>query len=235
MKATIKPALAAALMGALGAAALALRAALYAAALDEKGLLLRGHPLGTLIALTAAAALVITLLAAANREHSQGYPPAIRGIGAFLFSAGIAFSVIAGGFPDAPAALALRLLGLAAALALAWTGIQELKAAPGCFLCRVLVCVYSALYLVARYQIWSANPQIQDYVFSVLGCAALALFAYFHAARLISPRYPRRCLAAGLLAGYFCLGAVYRAQDPLVFLGAALWALTQASTSREVN
>ena len=235
MKITVKPTHAAALAGVLGAAALALRTALYAVALDEKGLLLRGHPLGILIGLTAAAALAITLLAAANPEHTQGYSAPIRAIGAFLFSAGIAFSVIAGGFPEAPAALALSLLGLAAALALAWSGIQDLKATPGGFLCRVLICIYSALYLVVRYQIWSANPQVQDYVFSVLGCAALALFAYFHAAQEVSPRHPRRYFAAGLLAGYFCLGSVCRAQDPLVFLGAALWALTQSPTPREVN
>jgi membrane protease YdiL (CAAX protease family) len=69
------------------------------------------------------------------------------------------------------------LMGIAAAAALAFTGLCRLKGLRPTFLFHTLICLNFVVRLISHYQIWCADPQLQDYCFQLLGtvCATFAL------------------------------------------------------------
>ena len=53
-------------------------------------------------------------------------------------------------------------------------------------------CLFFLVHIVTRYQLWSANPQMQDYVFALLGAMALMFFGFYEASQAAdcgNPRY----------------------------------------------
>jgi hypothetical protein len=102
----------------------------------------------------------------------------------------------------------------------------RLKGVRPFFACHGCVCVYFCAHLVKCYGIWSANPQFQDYVFSMLACACLALFAYQQTAMDTDMGEGMLQYTLGLLAGYLGIAALYGAQYPWLYLAGSIWALT---------
>ena len=224
------------LMLILGAAAFALRLGLYGVAVDVKGLLLRGHPLEWgLIALTGAA-MLLAVLAAWKQEKSgsaaTGFGNLVAAVGNVAAGAGILVTVLTGESIQAGyLALAWQYLGLIAPGCLLLAGITRALGKRPFFLLYVAACLFFLVHIVTRYQLWSANPQLQDYVFALLGAMALMFFGFYEASQEAGCGDSRMKLGMGLAAIYLCCAELARSSCPALYLGGILWVLTELVTA----
>lgn len=215
-----------------GTAALALRKALYATAVDARGLLLRNHPLEiALLVLTAGVLIRIALTARKQKEAScyeeidtASLPAAMGNVAA---GAGILVTVLTaqpgmGSYLES----AWRLLGMAAPVCFLLAGLARMLGKKPFFLLHVVVCLFFVVHIVSRYQLWSGHPQMQDYVFSLLGAMALMFFGFYTAALEADCGSRRMALGMGLAAIYLCLAELARSSCPWLYLGGIVWALT---------
>lgn len=223
-----------------GALALVLRWALYALAVDEKGLLPVVHPLEALLwVLTAAAAAFLIFrvrkLDGSNR-YTDNFGPSLPALaGAWAMAAGILATVLTADAAYAsPMSLLWKVTGFLSVPALVLTGLARKQGKRPLFLFHFVVCVHFALHMVSRYQSWSGNPQLQDYFYSLFGIVLLMLFAFYQAAFDVGSGKRRMQLAIGLLAAYCCLAALAHTECPALYLGGGVWTLTGLCTQSPV-
>ena len=214
----------------LGMAAFLLRVLLYGMAVDVKGLLLRHHPLE--IALTVLTVLVLLAVAAAARLMNPGPRKESASLAAAFGTVAAASGILTTVLTTNPGmggylAIAWRYLGLAAPVCLLLAGFaRALGKRPG-FLLYVVACLFFVLHIVTRYQMWSGNPQMQDYVFSLLGAMALMFFGFYRAAWYADCGSLRMSAGTGLAAIYLCTAELARSSCPVLYLGGILWVLTE--------
>lgn len=215
----------------LGIATVALRYGLYTTGVDEKNLLVPGNVLSVLVwasVLVTALAMVWGFIQGCRRmweDYSE--EPSIRGaLGAVVLSAAIGYTVYVQGMPFQTVEKLSQIVGLLCVPCLLVSAFCRLKGVRPFFACHGCVCVYFCVHLVKCYGIWSANPQFQDYVFSMLACACLALFAYQQTAMDTDMGEGMLQYTLGLLAGYLGIAALYGAQHPWLYLAGSIWALT---------
>ena len=101
------------------------------------------------------------------------------------------------------------------------------------FLLYVAVCMFFLVYIVTQYQLWSANPQMQDYVFALLAAMALMFFGFYEASQEAGCGNSRMKLGMGLAAIYLCLAELARSSCPALYLGGILWVLTELVTAEK--
>lgn len=211
---------------ALGLAALVLRRQLYLTAVDEKGLLVRMHPLSiALLALTAAVCLLVVCTARKTRDEAG--TSSISALGHIAMALGILATVL----PSVPMAgylgIAWRWLGLASPLCLlAAAAASVLKKQPF-FLLHVVPCLFFVVHIVSRYQLWSSNPQMQDYLFALLSTMALAFFSFYKAAEEVDCGNRPMLLTAGLAAVYLCLAELANSGSPALYFSGMIWCLME--------
>lgn len=217
---------------ALGALCLVLRQGLYAAALDEKNLLLRGHPLEWLLWAAVSASVVLILLSlwkqGGSARYEDNFSPSVAGtFGHFLMAASIGITVMISE-PGALGALgaAWKLLGFLSVPLLLWAGLCRLQGKMPFFLIHGILCVFLLMHIMNQYQRWCGNPQLMDYIFPLLGAVMLAFFAYYTAAFEAGCGTRRMHLGTGLLAVLLCTAALSVGEYPFLYLGGISWALT---------
>lgn len=229
-KSNICPVLAAA----LGAVTLALRWRLYASGLDEKNLLVSGHVLNIPIWIIFVVAVAVVVIDAVKKNSAQwedtGTQPDFWGaLGAVALAVAIGWSVCSQGMPFTTVQKMNTLVGILSAFCLLVIAFCAVRAKRPFFLCYGCVCVYFCVHLVMCYGQWSANPQIQDYVFATLACVCIGLFAYQKTAVATGLGNGKLQYALGLLAGYLGIGAMYGMECPWLYPAAGFWALTNLS------
>lgn len=219
--------------GILAAAGYFLRRLAYAGAVDEKNLLVRGHPLMLgLWILTAAALVSVAVLALRKEKGSERYAdnfsadaPAFFGHG--MMAAAVLVTVL---LNDAvmPGRLGLlwKVLGWAAPVGLFLAGFARLRGKVPFFGFYALACLFFAIHVVNHYQAWCSNPQLTDYFFSLMGMVALALFAYQQAAFAADAGERRMLILLGMGAVYLCGTELAASRYPYLYLGGILWCLT---------
>ena len=215
-----------------GIAALFLRKTLYATAVDIKGLLLRNQPLELALTILTIGTLVRIVLAVRKQKGScdyedysaAGIPGAIGNVAA---GAGILITML-NATPGLENYLeyAWKILGYAAPVCLFLTGISRILGKKPFFLLHVVVCLFFVLHIVTRYQTWSGHPQTQDYIFSLLGAMALLFYGFYTAALEAGCGNYRMMRGMGLAAIYLCMAELARSSCPWLYLGGALWTLT---------
>jgi len=220
------------LVAALSAAALVLRRLLYLTAVDGKGLLLRWHPLTVVLTVLTAAAFVMIILAVRKRNGSSAYEDnysagATAALGHVAMALGVLMTVLTN-----PSRVAGHLgtawwwLGLAAPVCLLLAGIARLLGRKPFFLLHMLPCLFFVVHIVNHYQLWSGNPQLQDYVFSLLGTMALTFFSFYTAAAEAGIGNRRMILGMGLTGMYLCFVELAWTAYPMLYLGGILWTAT---------
>ena len=223
-------------MAALGAVLLMLRIWLYAVAVDEKGLLISGHPLDLAVWAVAAVCLAVAVLAVLR--HPQVSAPTVgtvAALGDVAFAVTIAVTVLS---MEQPMTLVEKLrmaMGWLCVPGLGYTAYCRFRSKPVFFGGFAVVCVFFALYLVSSYQLWSSDPQLQNYVFAMLACVTLTVFAYQNAAFAVDMGNEKIWLAAGLLAVCFGIGAVQCSGNGVLMLGISLWAFTGLTALEKEN
>ena len=217
-----------------GLLAMALRALLYATAIDRKGLLMAGHwttwSILILSALTLGAIWLMTREIQGPADYSDCFPAScLQGAGSLLMAGAIlqrAFSLctLTGDRLDLISALA----GFAAALGLLIVGVcRMIPKKPG-FLCHSAVSIFFALQLVSQYRRWSADPQLMDYGFYLAAFICLMLTAYFLAGFEADMPNHRGLVITSMAAAFFCCLALPESGEAALLIPCAFWAFTCA-------
>lgn len=214
-----------------GLAAMGLRAALYAFATDEKGLLIPRHPLEILLwILTAGTAAFLVFQAwlhRGSRKFAANFPASTAAaVGCGCFAAGILVTVLLNRHAQFNDEFARNIAGLLAVPSLTAVAICRHRGKRPVFVFHSVVCLFLVLYTISRYPDWSSLPQLQDSFFCLMSCVLLLLFGYHQTAFDVGMGSRRRTLGYGLLAVFVCLAAVPHSPDPLLFLTGAVWAAT---------
>ena len=221
-----------------GLLALVLRWQLYRSGVDVKGLLVQHHPLGIALMVLTIGVLIRIVLAVRKLETSSDYETYHRAslwsaLGHVAAGAGMLVTVLTGatmmgGYVE----IVWRGLGLAAPVCMLAAGVARALGKRPFFLLYVVACLFLALHTVTRYQFWSGNPQMQDYLFSLLGLLALVFFCYYHAAWDADCGNLRLTLGTGLAAIYFCTAELAVSSGPALYLGGLLWVFAELCSLR---
>ena len=228
MKLRKNPAVLPGLVLLLGLGALGLRLALYRLCVGDKGLLIPGHPLelGVWI-LTGAAALLAVLSGGSPREKRY---PAAEALGELLAAVSILLTLPESIHSLVSALEVIRLaLSAVACVGLGWAAVSRLRGGRPSVLCYGLACMFFAMNVVCCYRGWVSHPQLQDYLFPLVGGLAMMVFAYL---RCVPEKYRTRRVV-GLLGGFLCIAAVAKVSYWPMYLGCGLWMLTNADAPGE--
>ena len=210
----------------------ALRWLLYALTTDAKNLIPLGNPLEILLwVVTAAVAVLICLriIPLRNAENDpdrfcRNLPAALGSLAAAL---GIGVTALQGQTNvTGTLSLVWTVLGFSAAAALAVVSYCRFRGREPFFGMHTLACIFFAMHLVISYRGWSSNPQLMDYVFSLFASLGMMLFAFYHSCLEAGMAKLRLLPLAGLLTAYCCLVALSGSSNFLLYLGGALWSLT---------
>jgi chromate transport protein ChrA len=216
----------------MGLMAMSVRRLLYLTAVDEKNLLVRGHPLGIALMLITAAVLGYILLSAVKEKNSgefaENYRRSIPAAVGHLVMAGGIYVTVSGGTPMMAGYLGIlwKVLGFAAPVCLLLAGVDRLLGKKPFFLLHMIPCLFLMVHIVDHYRFWSSNPQLQDYLFALLGAVALMLFGFYSAAMDADCGNRRMVRGMGLAAVCLCLVETAVSYETVLYAGGVLWALT---------
>ena len=214
----------------LGGVGCGLRWTLYRQTVDSKNLIPVGHPYEWILwAVTALAAVLVIakLWPLHHAEDAKPFRPApVAAVGCVIGAVGILTAVLGDGIQMSGMALVRDLLGILAAAALVAVAVYRWLGREPLFLLHTAVCVFFAVHMVNCYELWSCNPQLMDYIFTLLANVGLLLFAFYHACLEAELPKPRLLGGAGLLTAYCCMVALSGTEFPLLYLCGGIWALT---------
>lgn len=173
----------------LGAGGLgfALRLWLFATGVDQKGLLVAGHPATVLTFILTAAIMAVLFFYTAKTpklSYTEAFPRCRwAAVGNWIAAAGIlaidTAELIAAG--DAMTVVCF-VTGVAAAAGLVYLGICRLQQKQPSMFFHSAVTVYMILHLICQYRSWSPEPQLQTYCFQLFASVLLMLSVYHRTA-----------------------------------------------------
>ena len=214
-------------MAGLGVVGFCLRKGLYAVALDHKNLLLAGHPLQWLLFLVTAAAIALVVIYGMAKEQSKLlWESKLTAAGCLVLAVGILVSLLPEGFAAGGLSRLRFLLGLLAAAAMVAAGVQSFLGKPAFFLLPGLVCIFCAVHMLSCYQSWSSNPQILDYLYTLLSSVGLMLFAYQRSALAADCGSEKLAKLFGCITLFCGLTALSGTEYPWLCLAGSIWAFT---------
>lgn len=125
--------------------------------------------------------------------------------------------------------------GLVAGLCLLVTALHRCMGRKPFFLINGLVCLYLALRLFNRCQIWSNEPQIGIVVFPFLASMAMMLAQYQRVCFDVD--LGKRCWSAlwCLMSVYLCIVSIFSFDQPLFYGLCALWQLADLCSLRPLK
>lgn len=215
----------------------------------DKGGLFPHQPLAwTLLWLLTAAVIVGTVFAVRRLKnpgsYRENYP---RSPIAALCAVPAAVSFLVSGYQQLRGSLGLALpgttavdtvtgiLALVAGLCLLLSAVHRFLGRKPFFLINGLVCLYLAVRLFNRCQLWSNEPQMGIVVFPFLASTALMLSAYHRVCFDVD--LGKRYLSAfwSLLSVYFCVVAMLSFDQPLFYGLCALWQMADLCSLRPLK
>ena len=226
------------LLTAAGLLGLLLRFTLLQTAIDERGLLVAGHwaDIGSWLLTAAMIAVIFFSLrhCTGPTAYNIAFPVSILCcIGSLVASFGFLFSG-ASIVSTVRLAVAEPILRIVAGIALIGVAYCRFMGKKPTFLLHSIVCLYLALRMVCRYQVWSSDPQLQHYAFYLGAHVAMLLGCYQLAAFDAGSGSHRSLWSWALGAVYLCLTAIPGSEDPFFLLCCAFWMLTSLSTGKGV-
>ena len=236
MKKRFKPTNLPALTAIFGLTGLILRWCLYRFCLDEKFLIPAGHPMEILLYLFTAG-VVIFLIAAiwkldGSNKYQDNFAPSFpAAVGHILAAAGILLTVLLNE-PNLEGGIGQwwEFLGILAPICLVVAGFARLQGKRPFFALHLAPCLFLVFHIVNQFRIWSSDPQIQDYVFTLLGTIALMFFCFYTAAFDVGSGRRRMHLGMGLVGAYLCMVNIATTEYLFLYVGITAWALTDLCT-----
>lgn len=199
---------------ALGIAGSGLRALLYVLATDENGLLQSRHPAGIAAWILAAAAFILAFAASRgvrkdNRTPDSAGRRIFAGIGDILLGAAVCASLSLETLEGFPVLMPVRtVLGIVCFAAMVCSGLLRILGRKVPALLPAAATLFFLLNPLTSYPVWSRDPQLMDYAFTLGAELCLCLFSYYQAALSLGLPGRKQRLAAGLLGLFFCCAAV---------------------------
>ena len=209
-----------------------LRWILYATGVDAKNLLISNHWANILLTVLTLASLGAVICGAWNLQqaakYSFNFPASLPGgIGAALAGLGMLSSAIFSlGQGGDTLWLISGVFSLFSAAAFGLWGFCRWKGNRPTVLAGTIICICLMLYTVCRYRLWSAAPQVQNYLFSLLATVCVMLSCYQSTAFAIGLGDRRLHSFFHLSAVYFCLVSLPHCDNPFLYITLAAWLLT---------
>ena len=205
----------------LGTLAALSRNGLYQAGMDERGLLTPGRPEAIYLAvLTLAAVVLCFLIQEPEKTRPSHVIPYTWFVTAMLWPQSLSF---AGAMKHL--LIVSQAAGAVLAAATVYFAIRKKKPVFGL---SAGLCVCMILRLVASYQVWSRDPQIQDYIFALLGSLCLTAFFYQQTALEAGLGSKIWRLRFAFLGCYLCLAASVGTEVNCFYTYAAFGLMTEA-------
>lgn len=212
--------------GILGAC---LRLLLYRTGFDDKNILSSSHPLH-LICLGMTAMLAVFLLTVCavklRKDLIYRFPESpLRQI--CLLTAACLMALHAVTLREDISSLLTfgrLVLAFGSAAGMALCALTQEKLRRVHMVSRGVISLFFALDMLARYRVWSGNPQLPDYLFQVLACVMLSLCSYQRLAFDAGLGKGRKLLFFSPMAVYLSLLCAAGPETPVFYLGGALWA-----------
>ena len=198
---------------------------------DGRMLLAQGHIAGILVmcitVIVLAAALWYVLGLPRKLERKCPFPgsvPAIVGVAAGVL--GIAYSAATFLLESSDPLIKLTgTVGLIAAVCLAGAGYLRMRDYRPNVLLHSAGAVYLMLVLICQYRMWSAEPQLELYLYALLATTSL-MIATYHRACFDGKMGNLRCYTFFRLASiYLCLAAIPGSEFWVLYLSAAIWSI----------
>lgn len=207
---------------------LLLRIWLFSTGLDEKNLLSVTHPAHFLILVLTVVTIVLLFFFRPNPDCIIRKNPPASGIGLlgqFLAGMGILGASFAELFTSQDFTMTITsMLGILAALcllSLCWKQTQRNKSRT---FEMVAITVYLMAHLISQYRQWSAEPQLQNYLFQVLGSVFLMVACYYRTCLELLGGKLRWYVFFNQGALLFCLYSLNTRLWPF-YLAMGLWSL----------
>ena len=207
---------------------------------DHKGLLILWHPLDLLVWAVTAATVILVVFTVRKLDGSNLYtdnfgPATPAAIGCTALMGGIAAVVSVAPNIFIRLEVIRMYLGMLALPALLWVGVCRIQGKRPFFLFHGAVCLYLVIHTVSHYQSWCARPLMQSFFFPMAASIFLTLFAYYQTAFDVELGNRRMQLGTGLLGTFFCLTAAAGGEDLMLYLGGAIWMLTNLCSLTPVS
>lgn len=224
------------LVVALGCLGYGLRWLLYRTAVDEKNLLVAGHPVELALTVVTVGALALIGAAVWRLDGSGAYEHNFQAdlsaaIGHILGAVGLLLTVLQTA-PATPGYLGRfwYLLGYASPVCLMLAAFARARGKMPYFLLYTVPALFLMFHIVDHYRVWSSNPQLQDYVFDLMGAMVLMFFLVYCACFSAGVGRRRPQLFMGLAAVYLCLTALPATACPYLYAGGMGFAATGLCT-----
>jgi len=232
MKQLSKPSVFTSVCAGAGIAACFLRLWLFASGTDDKGLLVTSHPGNILSWLLTAAVIVLLILCLRGiSRRCQFRTEPVTAAGFFVQSIGFglaAWSMIAKTALVLNTAAAITgMLAAVCALAIGLFTWKGYRAHPLFFCPGILFFVF---FLVCQYQHWSAEPEMQRYVFFLLASVLMMLSLYQRAALTTGGGNGTLYLFFSRGALFFCFAASVHSGQPVFLCAMGLSILLDGCT-----
>lgn len=161
-------------------------------------------------------------------KYSFNFPASpIGGIGTALAAVGFLVNAILSLLTPGDALLRITaVLGLFSAVSLGFLGWFRWKGIRPNVIFHGLVTLYLMLLLVCQYRMWSAQPQMQTYVFQLFATVCLMISAFQRACFDVGVGHRRIYAIFRLSAGFFCLLSIPGSDFWILYLTCGLWSLT---------
>lgn len=217
---------------AAGIIGIALRFWLLSTGIDKNNFLVSGHPadilLWLLTAATAALVIIGCLPVVEANKYAFNFPPSlIAAVGDSLLALGILVASILSLISSAgPLATASAVAGFLSTALLSLCAFLRWKGMRPTFLLRGLVCIFWVLRLVSLYQIWSPEPQLQNYIFQLFANVFMMLAFYQRTAFDADSGNRRAHAIYHLAATFLCCLSLVGSKDWFLYGAGALWAIT---------
>ena len=205
----------------LGTLAMLVRGMMYSYCIDDRGLLMTGRPEVIYLAvLTLAAVVLCFLIQEPEKTRPSHVIPYTWFATAMLWPQSVSF---AGAMKHL--LIVSQAAGAVLAAAMVYFAVRKKKPVFGL---SAGLCVCMILRLVASYQVWSRDPQIQDYIFALLGCLCLTAFFYQQTALEAGLGSKIWRLRFAFLGCYLCLAASVGTEVNCFYTYAAFGLMTEA-------
>lgn len=207
-----------------GILGLLLRFWLYATGIDEKGLLVTGHPLMPISFLLTAAVLAALLLCCRNIPKNSDFPESpVAALGCAAAAIGILLTnTLELIIRQDTITIVCFALGIAAAICMLIATACHIKGNRPSFIVFGILTVYLMLHPLSQYRLWSADPQLMNYCFHLLASVFLMLTGYHRTALDAGKGNAKWYTFCSQAALFFCCISIH-GDSWLFYLSMALW------------
>lgn len=151
----------------------------------------------------------------------------LRGVMETAFAGGILLCALLCPKGGLPALENLILpLGILGSLGMLYCAVCHLAGRKTHFAGYIPALVFLLMFMIFRYRIWSARPQLMDYSFDMLACTSLALSLYWRIADGVGMGRTKPKTFFSLCTIFFGLTAMAHGESPVLYLTGAMFALT---------